>query len=176
MAVSTRQQTSATDKQSDRCGNDMLALWGGIAFSALFTGLIWLLGGRLDSIQLLPDTGMTWYYWKLPEPTFWSNATAWGFYLAHQIAIWGLIYYAQSVKKHRYTNGLHKVNVLALAANAFFITLHLVQTHIWYDGLAQDVSIFSSQGSVIVLLVWVLLMENNRRGLVFGKKAPISKG
>ena len=62
-----------------------------------------------------------------------------------------------------------------LAANAFFILLHFVQTHIWYDGLAQDVSIFSSQGSVIVLLVWVLLMENPRRGLFFGKKAPISK-
>lgn len=154
---------------------DMLALWGGIVFSALFTGLIWLLGGRLDSIDLLPDSGVAWYYWQLPDPTFWSRATAWGFYLAHQLAIWGLIYYAQSVKKHSYTNGLHRVNVLALAANAVFITLHLVQTHVWYDGLAQDVSIFSSQGSVIVLLVWVLLMENNRRGLFFGKKAPISK-
>lgn len=154
---------------------DTLALWGGIAFSVLFTGLVWLLGSRLDSIELLPDSGVSWYYWQLPEPTFWSRATAWGFYLAHQLTIWGLIYYAQRVAKHRYTNGLHKVNVIALAASAFFILLHLVQTHIWYDGLAQDVSIFSSQGSVIVLLVWVLLMENSRRGLFFGKKAPISK-
>jgi len=32
-----------------------------------------------------------------------------------------------------------------------------------------------SQGSVIVLLVWVLLMENSRRGLFFGKKAPIGQ-
>ena len=63
----------------------------------------------------------------------------------------------------------------ALAASAFFILLHFVQTHIWYDGLAQDVSIFSSQGSVIVLLVWVLLMENNRRGMFFGKKLPIKQ-
>ena len=59
--------------------------------------------------------------------------------------------------------------------NAFFILLHFAQTHIWYDGLAQDVSIWSSQGSVIVLLVWVLLMENNRRGLFFGQKVPFSK-
>src|SRR6185503_9106697 len=70
---------------------------------------------------------------------------------------------------------LHRVNVIALAANAFFIGLHFVQTHIWYDGLAQDVSIFSSQGSVIVLLVWVLLMENPRRGLFFGKKVKFSE-
>jgi hypothetical protein len=53
--------------------------------------------------------------------------------------------------------------------------LHLIQTHLWYDGLAQDVSVFSSQGSVIVLLVWVLLMENNRRGMFFGKKLPLGQ-
>ena len=153
---------------------DLLALWSGILFSLLFTGLIWLVGGRLDAIQLLPDTGMAWYYWKLPEPTFWSRATSWGFYLAHQVTFWWLIYYAQK-NKMKYTTGLHRVNLWALAANAFFIALHLIQTHLWYDGLAQDTSIFSSQGSVIVLLVWVLVMENNRRGLFFGKRAPFSQ-
>ena len=65
------------------------------------------------------------------------------------------------------------MNLAALGANAAFILLHFLQTHLWYDGLAQDTSIFSSQGSVVVLLVWVLLMENSRRGLFFGKKAPI---
>jgi hypothetical protein len=44
-----------------------------------------------------------------------------------------------------------------------------------YDGLAQDVSIWSSQASVVLLLVAVLLMENPRRGLFFGKRVPISK-
>jgi len=88
--------------------------------------------------------------------------------------MWGLIYYAQKNVK-RYKAGLHKVNIIALAANVFFILLHFVQTHIWYDGLAQDVSIWSSQASVVLLLVAVLLMENSRRGLFWGKKAPISK-
>jgi hypothetical protein len=41
----------------------------------------------------------------------------------------------------RYTAGLHPINVLALTTNALFILLHFVQTHIWYDGLAQDASI-----------------------------------
>jgi hypothetical protein len=36
------------------------------------------------------------------------------------------------------------------------------------------VSIWSSQASVVILLIWVLLMENPRRGLFFGKKIPIS--
>ena len=153
---------------------DVLALWGGILFSLIFTGIIALAGVALADVPHLPDTGAEWYYWRLAEPTFWSRATAWGFYAAHQLALFGLIYYAQTRVK-RYTAGLHPVNFVALAVNAFFIMLHFVQTHIWYDGLAQDVSIFSSQGSVIVLLVWVLLMENSRRGMFFGKKLPISQ-
>lgn len=150
-------------------------LWAGIAFSGLFTLLIWALDYRLAGIELLPDTGYAWYYWKLPVPTFWTRATSWGFYLAHQLVIWVIIYYAQALRKHRYTSGLHRVNVWALAANAFFIFLHLIQTHLWYDGLAQDTPVSSSQGAVIVMLVWILLMENNRRGQFFGKKVPFSK-
>ena len=70
---------------------DVVALWGGILFSFAFVALIWWAGPRLDAIELLPDQGASWYYWKLPDPTFWSRATAWGFYLAHQIAFWGQI-------------------------------------------------------------------------------------
>jgi len=151
---------------------DVWALIGGVVFSLVFTGVIWWAGQRLAAVPHLPDLGVDWYYWRLVEPTFWTRATAWGFYLAHQVALWGLIYYGQTRVK-TYTTGLHRVNVVALAVNAGFILLHFAQTHIWYDGLAQDVSIFTSQGSVIVLLVWVLLMENQRRGLFFGKKAPI---
>jgi len=150
------------------------ALGLGVLFSLAFTALIAWAGYRLDSIPLLPDQGASWYFWKLPNPTFWSRASVWGLYLAHQLASFGLIYFAQK-RVGKYTDGLHKVNIVALGANALFILLHFAQTHLWYDGLAQDVSIWSSQGSVIVLLVWILLMENPRRGLFFGKKAPISQ-
>jgi len=153
---------------------DFPALWGGIAFSLLFTLLIWWAGGRLEAIKLLPDQGPSWYYWKLPDPTVWSRITAWGFYALHQVAFWGLIYYAQTRVKS-YATRLRRVNAWALGINAFFILLHFVQTHLWYDGLAQDVSIWSSQASVVLLLVWVLLMENQRRGLFFGKKVPFPK-
>ncbi len=153
---------------------DLIALWGGILFSFLFTGAIWWAGGRLEAIPHLPDQGASWYYWKLPQPTISGRATAWTFYALHQVAIWGLIYLAQT-KVLKYTTGLHKVNIAALAVNAFFILLHFVQTHLWYDGLAQDVSIWSSQASVVLLLVMVLLMENKRRGLFFGRKVPLSK-
>jgi hypothetical protein len=92
----------------------------------------------------------------------------------HQITFWSLIFYAQRHVK-TYTKGLHPINVWALGLNAFFILLHFVQTHIWYDGLAQDVSVFSSQGSVILMLVAILLMENQRRGLFLGKKVSFAK-
>jgi hypothetical protein len=100
--------------------------------------------------------------------------SAWGLYAAHQLTMWGLIYAAQR-RGERASRHLHAVNWIALGANAFFILMHFVQTHIWYDGLAQDVSIWSSQGSVILMLVMILLMENQRRGLFWGKKAPISR-
>jgi hypothetical protein len=145
-----------------------------ILFSFAYTALIWLLGERLASVPHLPDQGASWYFWKLAEPTFWSRVSSWGLYLLHQLSLWGLIFYGQT-RVRRYSEGLHPFNYLALGVNALFVLLHLLQTHLWYDGLAQDVSIWSSQGSVIVLLIWVLLMENDRRGLFFGAKVPLSK-
>jgi hypothetical protein len=110
----------------------------------------------------------------LPEQTWAGQVSAWGLYLAHQVAIWWLIFAAQR-NRSRYTTGLHWFNYAALGLNALFILLHVLQTHLWYDGLAQDVSIWSSQWSVIFLLVLILLMENPRRGLFFGYKAPLGQ-
>lgn len=150
------------------------ALGWGVAFSTLITGLIWLLGERLERVPLLPDRGAAWYYWQLPDPTLLTRLSAWVPYLLHNLAVWYLIYLAQK-QRPAYTAGLHPFNVWALAVNGFFGVLHVLQTHLFYDGLAQDVSIFSSQGSVIVLLVLVLIMENRRRGMFWGKPAPLGK-
>lgn len=147
------------------------ALLAGIVVCAIYTGAVWLVGPYLPAVDFAPDTGFSHYYWKLPNPDWLTRLTAWGGYLAHQFVIWGMIFYAQQ-RGLKYTKALHPVNVLALLANLFFIVLHLGQTAVWYDGLAQDVSIWSAQGSVIILLVLVLLMENQRRGLAFGLRAP----
>jgi hypothetical protein len=151
-------------------------IWIGIGVSFVFTLIIWLAGPWLEPTRaiLLPDAGVSWYYWKLPEPTLITQLSAWIPYLIHQVVFWGLIWYAQTRVK-KYTSGLHMVNFLALGLNALFVLIHFAQTHLWYDGLAQDVSIFSSQGSVIVLLIWIMVMENNRRGTFWGKKLPIGK-
>ena len=108
---------------------DVQALWIGIAASFLFTAAIWALGPRLAAIEHLPDTGPSWYYWRLSYQSMAARITAWGFYLTHQVAIWGLIYYAQR-NKLRYTSGLHGVNYAVLGVNGLFIVLHMVQTHV----------------------------------------------
>jgi hypothetical protein len=153
---------------------DIQAAWIGIVFSLLFSALIWWGNQFLADTVLLPDEGASWYYWKLPEPTFWTRATAWAGYLAHQFVFWGLIYYAQTRVK-KYADGIYRVNAIALGTNAIFILLHFLQTQFFYDGIAQDVSIWSSQVSVAILLIWVLLMENRRRGMFWGKPVPISQ-
>ncbi len=151
---------------------DIRFLLGGILFSLIFSFIIWWTGQRLSSVSHLPDQGALWYFWKLPAPTFWGRLTSWGLYFLHHVSLWYLIYYAQN-HVNQYTNEIHKVNFISLGINALFIFLHLLQTQIWYDGLGQDTPIWSSQGSVIIMLVWILLMENKRRGMFRGKKLPI---
>ena len=140
-----------------------------IILAALATSSILLLQSSLEQVTLLPDQGAAWYFWKRPDPNFASQASAWGGYLAHQFFIWGVIIWA---KKNREAlkdrTKLHLINWIALAGTAAFGMLHFFQTAIWYDGLAQNVSVFSSQASVILLLVVVLMIEAPRRGLFFG--------
>lgn len=152
---------------------DVIALAAGVLFVIAFCALVFVTGPWLASVPHLPDTGASWYFWKLPNPTWLTRFTVWSLYLAHQFTLWGLIAWARK-QNLKVSSGLHRVNFLALGLNALFVVLHWAQTNFTYDGLAQDVSIWSSLGSVAFLLIWVLLMENPRRGLFFGWKAPIS--
>ena len=132
------------------------ALWFGLAFSFAFTGLIWFAGeywmGSDRYASFAPRSiasvfPQMWYLWQLGEPTFWTRATAWGGYIAHNLVIWWLIWRAQS-QHPKYSSNLHRFNVMALAANGFFVVLHLLQTIFWYDGLAQDVAEFTSVSEI----------------------------
>lgn len=152
---------------------DVIALAGGVLFVIAFCVAVYVTGQWLASVPHLPDQGASWYFWKLPNPTWVTRTTVWALYLAHQLTFFALIAWGQR-QNLKVSSGLQRVNVLALGLNALFVVLHLVQTQVTYDGLAQDVSIWSSLGSVAFLLIWVLLMENPRRGLFFGWKAPIS--
>ena len=141
----------------------------GIILAVLAAAGIFTIQPFISHIQFAPDQGFNWYYWKRPDPTFWSGLSIWGSYIAHQLFIWGVIVWAQANRDRlKDRNKMHAINWIALAGTGLFILLHYAQTAIFYDGLGQDLPVITSQGSVIVLLVLVLLMEAPRRGLFFG--------
>lgn len=140
--------------------------------SAALTGLIAALGPLLARVPHLPDRGAAWYFWKLPSPTFWSRFTSWGLYALHQLSVWTLVFL--SMRKPRPSRP-SRITIAFLLVNLLFILLHLLQTHLWYDGLAQDVPIWTSQYSVIVMLVLMLVMLNPRRGLFLGLRVPFGE-
>lgn len=141
-----------------------------IVASAALTALIAALGPLLASVPHLPDKGAAWYFWQtIPGTrTFLSHATPWIGYVLHQTAIWIIVIMMMKEKPH--PGRLSGLNIAALAVNGAFILLHVLQTHLWYDGLAQDVPVWSSQYSVIVMLVIVLYQMTPRRGLFLGRK------
>ncbi len=142
--------------------------WSIVAAAAL-TAVIALTSPALARFYpLLPDKGASWYFWQLPVATLASRLSSWGFYLAHQITLWILVYRFSKEKPHM--DSLSGLNVLALALNTAFILLHVLQTQLFYDGLAQDVPVWSSQGSVIVMLIIMIYMMIPRRGFIAGWK------
>jgi hypothetical protein len=143
--------------------------WWGLLGCAGLMGVILALGPYSDGLVLEPDRGDMWYFWQLHEPTVISRLSAWLPFSLHWIAMWFLISRGRS-ERPRYVFGLHTFNLWAIAVNVFFILLHIAQTKIFYDGLAQDTHEATSLGSVVIMLFAIMLMENRRRGLVFGKK------
>ncbi|WP_448212017.1 hypothetical protein [Colwellia sp. MEBiC06753] len=151
----------------------MFKLSYAILVCLLLMVLIWLLGPYSEHINFLEDKGVTWYYWQLPEPNFWTRFSAWSLYIGHQCSLWYLIYLSQKKKlSYQPTGklGLHKENVIALAVNLFFVLAHIVQTKVFYDGLAQDTSNFAAMISVVLVLAFTLVLEHNRRGFILGKR------
>ncbi|MHA1931711.1 MAG: hypothetical protein ACW96X_04170 [Promethearchaeota archaeon] len=127
---------------------------------------------RLNFPALNPDTGPEDYYWKLNVRDTLTMIITWTFYAAHQISVWIVIYWAHKNYREKNLNRkkILKYIMVMSAILIGFTVLHLLQTQIWYDGLAQDVAIITSQGSVIVMLSILLVMQNSRRGLFFGRK------
>ena len=161
-------QTRDTDSRHPTGSAVPFRYWWGLSSVGLLMALVLLLGPYSDGSEFAPDRGDFWYLWQLAEPSVWTRLSAWLPYAVHQLAMWYLIANARS-SRPRYIFGLHHFNVWALGINAFFILLHIVQTKVFYDGLAQDVHEATAMMSVILMLLLILLMENKRRGLFFGK-------
>lgn len=148
-------------------------------FSAvLLTLLIVFMPNSINNYYSNPeiyDTGFNYYLWKFRpiDASTIARVTSWGFFFLHVITVFVLMYLLKKDKNRK--DGLSIYNIYLLLANGIFILLHYIHTWVWYDALAQDTPVWSSQGSVIVMLVLILIMENRRRGLFFGKKVPLPK-
>ena len=150
-------------------------VWIGlIIFAVIEVILIFLLEPllRINFPPLNPDMGPEDYYWKLNVRDTLTMIITWTFYAAHQFSVWIVIVWAH---KNYHGKKLDEKKLLAYTTMMTFILvgftlLHLLQTQLWYDGLAQDVAILTSQGSVIIMLSILLVMQNPKRGLFFGKK------
>jgi hypothetical protein len=127
---------------------------------------------------LIQDQGAAWYYWKLPERNVLTMLIVWLLYFGHQVSVWGIVKWRfnQIGRKVEQRNS-HLFTYLILLINTGFIFIHLIQTQIWFDGLAQDTPIWTSQGSVILMLALILIIENPRRGLFLGLRVgkPFSR-
>lgn len=151
--------------------NSQRGLIWALAASLALTTLIWLLNDYLArftlEVQVLGQPRI--YPWQLAIDSDWARITAWGGYALHQCAFWWLIWRAQSAGT-KFTQELKPLNWQAFGITAGAVTLHFVQTQLFYDGLAQDVPEWTAMWSVILLLLIVILMENRRRGILFGRR------
>lgn len=161
---------------SSRLSGAQIVNWS-LIFSLLLCAAIVAMGGVLSQFEIipLPEDPLV-YEWQLAEQTAWGQLTAWLGFALHQLLIWGTIYYAQSrYSKRDYGDNLRPVNVWALSINLIFIILHYLQTMFFYDAIAQDLPSWTAQFAVALMLIVILGMENQRRGLFFGKKIGFRK-
>lgn len=125
---------------------------------------------------LPPDTGAAFYGWQMAVTPAAARISYWTGFGLHILAASYIGYKGRGARtRPDNPGGVTKYNILMLAVNLFFVLLHLLQTYIWYDGLARDVPIWTSQGSVIVMLVLILFLMIPGRGLIWGKsfKPPV---
>lgn len=127
------------------------------------------------------------YPYRLLTPTVGSRFIPWAAYLLHQLGQWWFLRQAQLARdrgeikwtlqselvgKSReeqaraYAPNKYARNMFAL--NMGMVLLKFVQSQATYDGLASDVPEFSALYSVALWILFVMIVEMPRRGLVFG--------
>ena len=148
-----------------------------ILFSVALCAAIVAMGGALTQFELIPhpEDGFI-YEWQLAQQTAMGQLTAWLGFALHQLLIWATILYAQRrYSKRDYQQNLRPVNLYALGINLVFIVLHYLQTMFFYDAIAQDLPSWTAQFAVALMLIVILGIENQRRGLFFGRKVKFRR-
>lgn len=144
--------------------------------AAALTAVIWLTAGTLQTrFDVVNEKYFAFFYpWQTRNPTTMAYISAWLGYALHNVAAWAIIFAAQRARP-RYDTRFRWFNWAMAGVNLAGFALHWVQTQLWYDGLAIAVPEVTSQGSVILMLVFILILETPRRGLIWGKKVPFHR-
>ncbi len=157
-----------------------MSAWKLFQLSLVVFGVLTVLTALLTPLlvekfyPLPPDLGSSWYGWQLATTTTAARISYWAGFVLHFGIVAAIAYRGKGMRPEN-PGGITRFNLQLFAVNVIFVALHLVQTHLWYDGLAKDVPIWTSQGSVIVMLVLILYMMIPRRGLLWGRVFPTSK-
>jgi hypothetical protein len=149
-------------------------IWAGILASAVLTALIAWNAEGLSGFEIIGKTVPFAYPWRLVDPTALSRLTAWVSYVFHNLIVWVIISAAKR-EKPKYSSNLRWFNWALIITNLGFVLIHLLQSHIWYDGLAQDVPEITALGSVALMLMVILILETPRRGLILGQKTKFHR-
>lgn len=147
----------------------------GIFAALAFTSVIALTAANLAQFQIVGPSVPFAYAWRLLQPNAAAEITAWGGYLLHNFVVWAIIYFAQR-ERPKFSDSMHWFNWALVATHAGFILLHIIQSQLWFDGLAASVPEVTALGSVAVLLMIIIIFETPRRGLIFGKRFKFKEG
>ena len=140
----------------------------GTLVAVALTAIIAMTAARLAGFTIVGRTVPFAYPWRLVEPSTAARVTSWGGYALHNLFVWGVILMARR-ESPTFQHRFRWYNWAMLAGNVTFVGLHMLQTHSYYDGLAQDVPEITALGSVALMLMVVLILEAPRRGLMFGR-------
>jgi uncharacterized membrane protein YhdT len=161
--------------QGIKISTSLKYIFTSVLVAAAFTAVIGATAANLTRFQIVGPTVAFAYPWRLTQPNAIAGLSAWGGYLLHNLTVWAIIYLAQ--REHpKFSNNLRWFNWALITTNVAFIILHIVQSQLWFDGLAASVPEITALGSVAVLLMVVIIFETPRRGLIFGNKFKFKDG
>ncbi|KAI6656655.1 hypothetical protein LOD99_11262 [Oopsacas minuta] len=147
----------------------------------IWRGVLWYRWKSLPSPQaraFSPFTGITF-----PHRLKVCAKSAWICFTLHLIFMTSMVVWSQykhsSSESHNcpqpssphwcgWSTHLDVTNYIAILGNIIFVILRILQTHIWYDGLAPDVSETYPMVAVFLVLTAALLMQETERGIFFG--------
>ena len=149
----------------------------GLGWALGITAVIAATATSLTRFDIVGQGAAFEYPWRLAEVSDAARVSAWAGYALHNLSAWVVIALAQR-RGTTFGTGFRWFNWAMLAVHTGFAGLHILQTQVFYDGLARDVPEVTALGSVALMLMIVLAFEAPRRGLFWGRvrRLPGSAG